>query len=71
MALRETESAYRRRRDNEDLVRQASAMFLPAAIERAKAERERIRQEVEADQFGYVWWRCWERKSGKPCPPSS
>jgi hypothetical protein len=62
MALRETESAYRRRTGNEWLVREASRILMPAAIVRRQTERERIAREVTKDQHGYVWWHHWERR---------
>lgn len=62
MALRETESAYRRRMDGEWLVREASRILMPAAIAKREAERERIAREVAEDEHGYVWWRYWERR---------
>lgn len=59
---RETEKSYQRRASRERMVEEFAAELRPKLIEEGRRRAELIRREVEADQFGYVWWHHWERR---------
>lgn len=62
---RETEKSYRRRESIERSVRSFIDELRPRLEAEGRRRAEQIAREVEADQYGYVWWHHWERRSGK------